>query len=84
MTLEQIVESIKKALEKVVVSEDLPVYKASIDDTLQTNEFNVFNINPENEIQEAMKQDVLSQKALTSKKHDIYLFKLNLKRGTHA
>lgn len=33
MTLEQIVESIKKALEKVVVSEDLPVYKASIDDT---------------------------------------------------
>ena len=56
MTLEQIVGNIKNALEKVVVSEDLPVYLASTEEMLSVNDFNVFNINPENEIQEIMTQ----------------------------
>ena len=84
MTLEQIVENIKNALDKVVVSEDLPVYLASTENMLSVNNFNVFNINPENEIQEIMTQKLMLQKNITKKVDNIYLFKLNLKRGMHA
>ena len=84
MTLEQIVENIKNALEKVVVSEDLPVYLASTEESLSVNDFNVFNINPENEIQDIMTQKLVLQRNITQRLDDIYLFKLNLKRGMHA
>ena len=84
MTLEQIVGNIKNALEKVVVSEDLPVYLASTEEMLSVNDFNVFNINPENEIQEIMTQKLILQRNITQKVDNIYLFKLNLKRGMHA
>ena len=84
MTLEQIVGNIKNALEKVVVSEDLPVYLASTEEMLSVNDFNVFNINPENEIQEIMTQKLMLQRNITQKVDNIYLFKLNLKRGMHA
>ena len=84
MTLEQIVGNIKNALEKVVVSEDLPVYLASTEEMLSVNDFNVFNINPENEIQEIMTQKLMLQRNITQRVDNIYLFKLNLKRGMHA
>lgn len=84
MTLEQIVGNIKNALEKVVMSEDLPVYLASTEEMLSVNDFNVFNINPENEIQEIMTQKLMLQRNITQKVDNIYLFKLNLKRGMHA
>ena len=84
MTLEQIVGNIKNALEKVVVSEDLPVYLASTEEMLSVNDFNVFNINPENEIQGIMTQKLMLQKNITQRVDNIYLFKLNLKRGMHA
>ena len=84
MTLEQIVGNIKNALEKVVVSEDLPVYLASTEEMLSVNDFNVFNINPEKEIQEIMTQKLMLQRNITQKVDNIYLFKLNLKRGMHA
>ncbi len=75
LSLENIIENVKKALEKVVVSEDLPVYKAMPDKLLDDKEINVFNINPEKEIQGIIKDD---------KSTKINFYKINLKRGVHA
>ena len=72
--LEQVIEIVKKALEKVVVTEDLPVYKAFINEKLNQNNFNVFNINPEIEIENIIRQ----------KENKINLYKVNLKRGVNA
>ena len=73
LTLEKIVENIKKALEKVVVCEDILVYKAMEDKLLDEKEINVFNMNPQEEIQDIIKTD-----------NDINFYKINLKRGSHA
>ena len=72
--LEQVIEIVQKALEKVVVTEDLPVYKAFINEKLNQNNFNVFDINPEIEIENIIKQ----------KENKINLYKVNLKRGVNA
>lgn len=72
--LEQVIEIVQKALGKVVVTEDLPVYKAFINEKLNQNNFNVFNINPEIEIENIIKQ----------KENKINLYKVNLKRGVNA
>ncbi len=75
LSLEQVTENIKKALRKVVVSEDLPVYMATTDEGLNKKKINVFNINPEKEIQEFLKRN---------DSEEINFFKVNLKRGTNA
>ena len=72
--LEQVIEIVQKALGKVVVTEDLPVYKAFINEKLNQNNFNVFDINPEIEIENIIKQ----------KENKINLYKVNLKRGVNA
>ena len=74
LKLQNIAETIKNALTKVVITEDLPVYKAIIGDTLNQKDINVFNINPENEIKEILHQ----------KGNKINLYKINIKRGTNA
>lgn len=75
LALEKVVENVRTALKKVVITEDLPVYKAIQDDNLlDDKEFNVFDMNPESEIKEAIKQ----------KKADINFYKLHLKEGTNA
>lgn len=75
LALENVIENVKKALDKVVVSEDLPVYKAMPDKLIDDKEINVFNINPEEEIQEILQED---------KSTKINFYKINLKRGVHA
>lgn len=72
--LEQVIEIVQKALKKVVVTEDLPVYKAVVNEKLNQNSFNVFNINPEIEIENIIKQ----------KENKINLYKINLRRGINA
>ena len=74
ISLENVVENITKALEKVVVPEDLPVYKAVPGKEIEEKEINVFNINPEREIKEVLK----------SNENKINLYKINLKEGTNA
>ena len=74
LKLQNIAETIKNALTKVVITEDLPVYKAIIGDTLNPKDINVFNINPEKEIKEILHQ----------KGNKINLYKINIKRGTNA
>lgn len=72
--LEEVVKIVENALNKVVVTENLPVYKAFVNEKLNQNNFNVFNINPEIEIENIIKQ----------KENKINLYKINLKRGINA
>ena len=74
MTLENILKTIRKALKKVKIQEDFPVYKAFEDRELNTKEVNVFDINPQN----AMKE------MLDAKENNINFYKINLKKGVNA
>ena len=72
LTLQMIMQNISKALDKGVIPESLFVYKAMDDENLNNKEINIFNINPENEIRNAIKFDG----------DKINLYKLNIKEGT--
>ena len=74
LSLENVITNIKAALTKVVVPEDVPVYKAIIDDKIDDRQINVFDINPENEINQAIKNE----------DNKINFYKINLKEGTNA
>lgn len=74
LALEQVIENVKKALQKVTISEDLPVYKAIQEDLLDEKQINVFDINPEAEMKEAINQG----------KSKISFYKINLKHGANA
>ena len=74
LTLQSIIKNIASALEKGVIPENLPVYKAVLDDKLNNKEINVFNINPEEEIKDAMIEDG----------NKINLYKINVKEGTNG
>lgn len=74
LTLERVIENIKVALGNVVISEDLPVYKAMGDKLLDEKEINVFDMNPEAEMKEAIKQE----------KDNINFYKIYLKQGSSA
>ena len=74
LALETVVDNIKKALDKVVIIDDLPVYKILGNEKLDSKEINIFNINPENEIHEHIKQ----------KGNKFNLYKINVKRGMNG
>ena len=74
LDLENVIENIKKALEKIVIPDSLSIYKAISDDKLNNKEINVFNINPETEMKEAVKKE--------GKK--INLYKINIKEGVNG
>ena len=74
LSLENIISNIKTALTKVVVPENVPVYKAIIDDKIDDRKINVFDINPENEINQAIKNE----------DNKINFYKINLNEGTNA
>ena len=74
LSLEQSIEQIKQAINKVVVSEDLPIYKAMENEKIIPNYFNVFNINPDEEVKNLLKLDGSKAK----------LYKFNLIRGINA
>ena len=74
LALEKVIENIKTALEKVVVVEDLPVYKAIYDDKLEPQNINLFDINEETEMNKIIEQ----------KGNKINLYRLALKKGTNA
>lgn len=71
LTLQMIIKNTLKALKKGIIPESLPVYKA-MNKKLNNKELNVFNINPENEIKEAILFD----------ENKINLYKINVKEGT--
>ena len=74
LSLENIILNIKEALTKIEISEDIPVYKAIIDDKIDDRKINIFDINPENEMSEAIKQE----------NNKINLYKINLSEGVNA
>ena len=74
LALETVVDNIKKALDKVVIIDDLPVYKILDDEKIDPKNINIFNINPENEINEHIKQNV----------NKFNLYKVNIKRGMNG
>ena len=71
LILQSIVQNIAKALEKGVIPESLTVYKAINEKMLNNKEINVFNINPEKEMQEAIE----------NYGDNINLYKLHIKEG---
>lgn len=71
LNLEKICQIIEESLKNVKCPEDITLFKAINDNEIDKNEFNDFNINPENEIKEACKEDG----------EKINLYKVNLKRG---
>ena len=72
LVLQSIIQNITKALEKGVIPESLPVYKAINENILNNKGINVFNINPENEMKEAS----------MAYGNNINLYKLHIKEGT--
>ena len=72
LSLELVIKNIMKALNKIVIPENLSVYKSTENQKLDEKEINVFNINPEKEIEEAIKGE----------EQEINLYKINVKQGT--
>ena len=57
LSLEETVKNIKNAMGKIKLQDDITVYKAVPDNKIDKNMINVFNIDPEDEIKEVLKQD---------------------------
>ena len=74
LALEKILEHIKTAMEKVKITEDFPIYMATNDEKLNENKLNIFNLNPEQEVKNAIKQEGTK----------INLYKIKLTRNTNA
>lgn len=72
LSLQIIVQNLVKALENGIIPDSLPVYKATDNEELESQDFNIFNINPENEMKEAVKNNG----------DKINLYKLNVQEGT--
>ena len=74
LTLEKVLNNIKKALEQNKIKEQIPVYKAMCDEKIKRNTLQLVNINPEEEIQKLLKSDA----------EKLYLYKINLTGETNA
>ena len=72
VNLQLMISNISNALEKGIKKKKMPVYKAITGKEIDNNEINVFNVNPENEMKEAVLNDG----------SEINLYKLNIKEGT--
>ena len=68
------ISNVKTALTKVEIQEDISVYKMIVDDKIDDRKINVFDINPENEINTNIENE--------NNKFNFY--KINLKQGTNA
>ena len=74
LTLERIAENLNRALQKIQLEEDIIVYKAIPDSRLKYKDTYVFDLNPEEELKRAFSQYNTR----------ITLYKICLKKGTHA
>lgn len=74
LSLENIISNIKATLTKVNIPEDIPVYKAIVGEKIDDRVFNIFDMNPENEVKEAIKNG----------DNKINFYKIDLKEGTNA
>lgn len=72
LILQTIIKDIITAIDKGVIPEKMPIYKAINDKKINPNEINIFNINPEIEMKEA----------INNSGNEINLYKLNIEEGT--
>lgn len=73
-TLEKIIKTIETAVSEMNLPEKLPIYKALLDEKLDDRKINIFNINPEEEMQEAVNKPG----------NIINFYKINLPEGANA
>ena len=74
MSLEKVAQNIKEALEKNKIEEDMYIYMISTKDELNKDIYNVFNVNPEKEI----------DKILYKKENEFNLYKINITNGING
>ncbi len=74
LSLEKVIKEILNALENVMIPESLPVYKTTENESLNSKEINIFNINPEREMKETLENEI----------DKINLYKINIKEGTNG
>ena len=74
LALERVIDNIQSALPKIKITENVPIYKAINGDKIDKNNINIFNLNPEKEIKQAIEEDGNS----------INLYKINLERNANA
>lgn len=72
LALQNVIQNIYKALEKGIIPENVIAYKAINNKILNNKEINVFNLNPENEMKNALENDG----------NKINLYKINVKEGS--
>lgn len=74
MSLQLVMSNMLKAIEKGIIPDSLTLYKAVEEKELNKKEFNVFNINPEDEMKNAIKFNG----------NKINLYKIHIKEGTRG
>ena len=74
LALERVLDNIESAISKIKITENIPIYLAINEEKINEQEINIFNLDPEKELKNALKQD-------GSK---INLYKVNLKRNDNA
>ena len=74
LSLERVINSVKGAITKPVVPENISIYKAIPDEKIDDRMINIFNINPEKEMEENT----------NSQSKRINFYKFNIKEGTNA
>ena len=72
VALNNAIRTIDKALDKNSLGQDISAYAWKEGDNLDPNKINVFNLNPENEIEDALK---------STENTKITLFKMNIEKG---
>ena len=74
LSLERVISNVKEALTKIVIPEDISLYKAIPDEKIDDRQINIFDINPEKEIEEK----------IIAKSNKINFYKFNIKEGTNG
>ncbi len=74
LMLESIIDDIEDALEKIQIDNELSIYKATKDEPLDARNLNLFNIDPQKEI----------DNIINCEEKNINLYRINLKKGTNA
>ena len=74
LSLERIITNVKEALTKTVIPESISIYKAIPDEKIDDRQINIFDINPEKEIEEK----------INNKSTKINFYKLNIQEGTNG
>lgn len=74
LALERIIDNIETAISKIKITENIPIYLAKNDGNINEQEINIFNLNPEKELKNALEQDGTK----------INLYKINLERNDNA